>query len=238
MSTAWQDRLEQLRRRPLVFVDDLDDPRLTADDEHHLKRSLRIKPGAPLTISDGRGGWRPARFGAVPEPDGDIVVEPRPHVTLTVGFAPVKGDRSDLVVQKLTELAIDEIVPLRAERSVVRWDDARAAKNLERHRRIVREAAMQSRNPWLPNVRQLTDLEVFLADRPETALADPSGPVDRRLPTIGCHRPRGWVHRSRTVGSAVGSPSRRHPADRNRSNRHRSAAGRSSTGSVLSTASA
>lgn len=177
MATAWRDRLEQLRRRPLVFVDDLENPRLTADDEHHLMRSLRIKPGAPLTISDGRGGWRPARFGAVPEPDGDIVVEARPHVTLTVGFAPVKGDRSDLVVQKLTELAIDEIVPLRAQRSVVRWDDARAAKNLQRHRRIVREAAMQSRNPWLPSVRPLTDLEVFLADRPETALADPAGPT-------------------------------------------------------------
>ena len=38
-----------------------------------------------------------------------------------MAFAPVKGERPEWVVQKLTELGIDRIVPLRSERSVVRW---------------------------------------------------------------------------------------------------------------------
>ena len=39
-----------------------------------------------------------------------------------MAFAPAKGDRPEWVVQKLTELGIDRIVPLAAARSVVRWD--------------------------------------------------------------------------------------------------------------------
>ena len=48
---------------PHVFVDDLDAPRLSDDDRHHLGRALRLRPGDPLTLSDGRGRWRWARFG-------------------------------------------------------------------------------------------------------------------------------------------------------------------------------
>ena len=47
--------------------------------------------------------------------------EARAEPALTVAFAPVKGERPEWVVQKLTELGIDRIVPLRSERSVVRW---------------------------------------------------------------------------------------------------------------------
>ena len=47
---------------------------------------------------------------------------------ITVAFALVKGDRPELVVQKLTELGVDRIMPFRAGRSVVRWDDARAGQ--------------------------------------------------------------------------------------------------------------
>jgi 16S rRNA (uracil1498-N3)-methyltransferase len=64
----------------------------------------------------------------------------------------VKGERPELVVQKLTELGIDRIVPFAARRSVVRWDDARAAKQMERLRRVAREACGQCRRLWLPAV--------------------------------------------------------------------------------------
>ena len=43
-----------------------------------------------------------------------------------MGFALVKGGRPELVVQKLTELGVDRIVPFVAERSVVRWEGERA----------------------------------------------------------------------------------------------------------------
>ena len=77
---------------PLVFVDDLDAPALHPDDDHHLRRALRLRPGDPATVSDGVGGWRPVRLGergADPEPTGSVVRVGRPDPTITVGFAPV-----------------------------------------------------------------------------------------------------------------------------------------------------
>ena len=99
-------------------------------------------------------------MGAVLEPVGEVVFEPAPAPEVTVGFAVLKGGRSDHVVQKLTELGVDRIVPFVAERSVVRLDrsdPSRADKWLERWCRVAREAVMQSRRRWLPSIEPVRD---------------------------------------------------------------------------------
>ena len=163
---------------PLAFVDDLEAPALAAADLHHLQRVLRLRAGEPLTLGDGRGGWRPARFAAEPEPSGPIEhVAPRP-VALTVAFALVKGDKPELAVQKLTELGIDRIIPFRAERSVVRWDDAKAPKAIQRLRQVARSAAAQCHRPWIPDVSEVADLAGLLATGDAGLVAADRGGVD------------------------------------------------------------
>lgn len=77
----------------------------------------------------------------------------------------VKGDRGELAVELATETGVDAIVPWRASRSIVKWEDGpRGAKALARWRSTVREAAKQSRRAWIPDVaepvttRQLVEL--------------------------------------------------------------------------------
>ncbi len=164
----------------MVFVDDLDHPVLDDADHHHLRRALRCRVGDPITIADGAGRWRAAGLGSGPEPvDVEALVDDtaqrRRSAPLTVGFALVKGDRSELVVQKLTELGVDRIIPLTTDRTVVRWDGAKVAKNLVRHRKVAREAAMQSRNLWLPDLWPLTPLATVVERLPDAALAEPGG---------------------------------------------------------------
>ena len=65
--------------------------------------------------------------GAILVPDGEVTTVPRPEAEVTVAFVPAKGDRPEWVVQKLTELGVDRIVPIRSRRSVVRWEGDRAA---------------------------------------------------------------------------------------------------------------
>ncbi len=179
--------LDALRHRPLVFVDDLDVPVLLDGDHHHLSRALRCRPGDPITVSDGAGRWREATLGAGPGPGelgpvNDANDERRGRRPLTVGFAVVKGDRSELAVQKLTELGIDRIIPMTTERTVVRWDDAKSFRNHERHLRVAREAAMQSRNLWLPEVWPLTPLKDVIGQVPDAVLAEPGGaPLEQCL---------------------------------------------------------
>ncbi|MGH9281897.1 MAG: RsmE family RNA methyltransferase, partial [Acidimicrobiales bacterium] len=111
-----------------AFVADLDAPALDEDDHRHLERVLRLRPGQAVTVSDGDGRWRSCvwRPGGDLEPAGQVEVEPAPAPPVTVGFALTRGDRPEWVVQKLTEVGVDVIVPIRAARSVVRWDEAKA----------------------------------------------------------------------------------------------------------------
>jgi 16S rRNA (uracil1498-N3)-methyltransferase len=139
--------------RAHAFVDDLARPVLSDEDRHHLARVLRVRPGDTVTVSDGRGGWRECRFGDDLEPAGDVVRIDAPSPRVRVGFAPTKGDRPEWAVQKLVEAGVDEIVLVQAARSVVRWEGERGAHHVERLRRVAREAAVQSRRAWLPEVR-------------------------------------------------------------------------------------
>jgi 16S rRNA (uracil1498-N3)-methyltransferase len=66
---------------------------------------------------------------------------------------PLKGDRTELVVQKATEIGISEIVIVEpTARSVVRWDERKQKSEMQRLGRIAREASMQSRRVFLPHV--------------------------------------------------------------------------------------
>ncbi len=132
------------------------------------------------------------RLGPSLLPDGDVVVEARPSPAITVGFALTKGDRPELVVQKLTELGVDVIVPFVANRTVVRWDDVKAARNAARGRTIAREAAAQCHRAWLPEVREPVPFAVA-ASGPGVALAHPDGgPPSLDHPTVLVGPEGGW----------------------------------------------
>ncbi|MFM7898860.1 MAG: RsmE family RNA methyltransferase [Actinomycetota bacterium] len=157
-----------------VFVDDLGSPQLHDNDRHHLGRVLRLRDGESVSASDGRGRWRTCVWN---DGDlrvaGDIVATAAPAPRIGVAFAPVKGDRNEWAVQKLTEVGIDHIVLLApTRRSVVRWSNVE--KQLEKLRVVAREAAMQSRRTWLPTVSGLVSLADALAT-PGAAVADPTG---------------------------------------------------------------
>jgi 16S rRNA (uracil1498-N3)-methyltransferase len=152
-----------------VFVEDLSAPALSEEDEHHLARVLRLRPDEEVIVGDGAGRWRrmswtregsvePLQGSGGPGGDGSVQREPEAEPKLTVAFAPTKGERPEWVVQKLTELGIDRIVPLLSERSVVRWEGERGKSVVEKLRRVSREAAAQCRRVWLPAV---TDLVQF-----------------------------------------------------------------------------
>ena len=144
-----------------VFVESLNNPQLDDLDAHHLLKVLRVRDTDSISLSDGIGGWMTATLSkdASLKATCEIQRIDAPRWPLVVAFAPVKGEKPEVIVQKLTEIGIDEIIPLTPTRfSVVKWDAARAEKLLERLQRVAREAAMQSRRVWLPKVCGVTPL--------------------------------------------------------------------------------
>jgi 16S rRNA (uracil1498-N3)-methyltransferase len=171
-----------------VFVADLDAPVLDAGDRHHLAHALRLRPGEEVTASDGAGGWRRCRYasGGALEPVGSLCREEPPSPAVCVGFVVTKGARPEWVVQKLTEVGVDRIVPLSSSRSVVRWDTSRAERNLERLRRVAREAAMQSRRNRLPEVTGVLSVAKVASQGAALAQRGGSAPsLDRPFVLVG-----------------------------------------------------
>ncbi|MEY2420838.1 MAG: rRNA (uracil1498-N3)-methyltransferase [Acidimicrobiaceae bacterium] len=182
-----------------MFVTDLDALELSEGDHHHLARVLRLRPGDELTASDGVGRWRRCRFGTPLEPIGNIERDTVPTPEITVAFALVKGERPEWVVQKLTEVGVDRIVPFIAERSVVLWEGDKAVRNHTRLVTVAREAAMQSRRSWLPEVEPIAAF-TDLASRAGAALADRGGDAPTlRHPVVLIGPEGGWSDRERAT---------------------------------------
>ena len=162
-----------------VFVESLSSPQLAFEDEHHLDRSLRLEETDPVSVSDGQGRWATATWSRRRglELTSQIHTEPE-RPSLTIGCAIPKGDRPELVVQKLTELGINRISFFETSRSVVRWDAERRSKQSERLNRIAREAAMQSRRTFLPRIEFTTFDRII--EQNGMAIAEPGGrdPID------------------------------------------------------------
>ena len=184
---------ETLRRSAAhVIVGDVDDPELDEPSRHHVRRVLRLRDGEVVTVTDGAGSWRPCVLaGDALEATGAIVSVGRPAWPATIAVAPPKGDRLDWLVQKCSEIGVDRLVLVSAERSVVRWDAERAGRHLDRLRRIAAESAMQSRRVWVPEVAGPVPAADVLAS---AVAAEPDGrplaPHDR---TVAVGPEGGWT---------------------------------------------
>jgi len=141
---------------------------VSGDDHHYLFRVRRLAAGDRLVLFDGEGAEAEAEVVSAGPREGSlevgvprVVATSAPRVTVVLSI--IKGERMDWCLAKLVELGVGRIVPLAAERSVVRLEPARAERRLERYRAQVRAAAQQSRCALLPQVEPVGGLAAALA---------------------------------------------------------------------------
>ena len=174
-----------------VLVDDVEVVTLDDDRAHHVFRVLRIRDGEVVTVTDGCGGWRVCRAaGGVLVPDGPARREEPAGDRVRMAVAVPKRDRPEWIVQKLTELGVDEIVLLHADRSVVRWDEARADKHHRKLGKVMAEALQQSRGVWMPSLVGPVEASAVLH---EFVVAEPGGrPFTDRDRAVAIGPEGGW----------------------------------------------
>jgi 16S rRNA (uracil1498-N3)-methyltransferase len=208
-----------VRRR--FFVEKFDGQRVlvSGDRAHHLGVVLRAQAGQLYELSDG------ARvcLGRVEKVARDSVEfalleelpaeEPRLNVSLLLSV--VKFDAFEWAIEKATELGVMEIVPLataRSEKGLI----AAAEKRSERWRKIVLEAAQQSRRVRLPVLQAVARPEaafgargdrlgIFLserADAPSLRVALRDRAASRAVLAIGPEG--GWTDEERDAALKVG----------------------------------
>jgi len=156
-----------MRRR--FFVDEFEGGSaiLRGEAAHHLGRVLRAEAGQVYELSDGQCLWL-ARTESVGRDEVQFTLLEQ----LPVAFAPaeielllaiVKFDRFEWALEKATELGVEGIVPMAADRSE-KGLIAAAAKRAERWERILAESAQQARRLRIPGLKDAAKpREAFLA---------------------------------------------------------------------------
>jgi 16S rRNA (uracil1498-N3)-methyltransferase len=128
---------------------------LSAAEARHI-HVLRLGAGTQVELADGSGTTALAELVENASGLGARLITVQSGTAraarLILATAWPKGKRAAWLVEKSSELGVDRIVPLRAARSVVRWEGPREAAALDRLRRVAREAVMQSRRCWLPEI--------------------------------------------------------------------------------------
>jgi 16S rRNA (uracil1498-N3)-methyltransferase len=135
---------------------------------HHLGRVLRAQTGQLYELSDGKQVW----LGRIESVGRDRIqfalLEELPvvhvDVNVTLLLAVVKFDAFEWAIEKATELGVNTIVPLAAERSEKALLAA-AAKRADRWKRILLEASQQSRRVRVPVLAGLAKPDGAFASR-------------------------------------------------------------------------
>jgi 16S rRNA (uracil1498-N3)-methyltransferase len=138
---------------------------LDGPEAHHLATVCRLRPGNEVCLFNGDGREYPARIthAARREISLDILAIEEPKRELPIALevaAPLpKGDRSQFLIEKLTELGVTTFVPLTCARSNAHPRESKRDK-LERH---VIEASKQCGRNVLMKIADLTAWEDYVA---------------------------------------------------------------------------
>ena len=161
-----------------------------AESLHHLRDVLRLKPGDNVSLFDSEGNEYCGKIAsqdskqAVVNITGCRKAPLRKH-KITFACAIPKKSLMDDIVDQLTQLGVDAIIPLETERVVVKIEGNRESR-LERWKKIARSAAEQSRRNTVPEIPGILGLKEVLslagdADLKLIPTLPPKGRLSKKL---------------------------------------------------------
>jgi 16S rRNA (uracil1498-N3)-methyltransferase len=147
------------RRRFIVPANliDKDVATLPPDELHHVQNVLRLRSGDEVEILDGEGAcyagilelrdaqMRVCRLRRIASP-----AQPAPVLILAAAL--LKSDKFEWILQKGTELGVEEFIPLHTKFSELRVPIGKLDSRRARWQRIVSEAAKQCRRLSIPRI--------------------------------------------------------------------------------------
>ncbi|MBM4762344.1 16S rRNA (uracil(1498)-N(3))-methyltransferase [Bacillus sp. B15-48] len=142
---------------------------IVGDDYHHLVRVMRMKQGNQIICVSTHGE---SALCEIAEITAEKVVanvvkwnedSSELPVRITIASGLPKGDKLDWIIQKGTELGARRFVPFKAARSIVKWDEKKSSKKIERWGKIAKEAAEQSHRNFIPTIDFINTLNDLVA---------------------------------------------------------------------------
>ncbi|WP_251554794.1 16S rRNA (uracil(1498)-N(3))-methyltransferase [Neobacillus muris] len=142
---------------------------IEGEDRHHIVKVMRMEIGDQVICVDPEGNQAVCRLAEITDERvvADVVQWNEENAELPIRVAIAsglpKGDKLEWIIQKGTEMGAHVFMPFAAARSVVKWDEKKAGKKLERWQKIAKEAAEQSHRSIVPDVVHPMDFRDLLA---------------------------------------------------------------------------
>ena len=163
---------------PRLFCHDLPNPRLPdqrcvldPEQTRHARKVLRLGVGSAVALLDGQGTCAQAQILGFDQGHALCQVTSRetadrPAPAITIATCIPKGPRADDLIDQLSQLGVDQIIPLRADRSVV--DPGRG--KLEKFERRAQEASKQCGRLYLMTIREPLSFDAALHEQADVKL--------------------------------------------------------------------
>lgn len=139
----------------------IDDP----DEVHHIIRVLRLKVGEDIELINGLGDLAVGRLRSVSKTDIEVELikyqdgSCPENVKIVLACALPKKSKFDDIIEKCTELGVDEIVPLVTERTEVVPCKGARERMSGRFNKVVLSASKQCKRLWFPKIHPVTPFE-------------------------------------------------------------------------------
>ncbi|BCN31722.1 16S rRNA (uracil(1498)-N(3))-methyltransferase [Anaeromicropila herbilytica] len=134
--------------------------RITGEDVNHIKNVLRMKEKEEIIICDGQGKDFYCIIEAVSNSEiiTKVLEERSSDTELNTKIYLFQGlpkkDKMELIIQKAVELGVYEVIPVVTRRTIVKFDDKKELKKVDRWQSIAVSAAKQSNRGIIPIVRK------------------------------------------------------------------------------------
>lgn len=154
------------------FIDEtniLGEDILIFDEEvKHIRDVLRMKESEKVLVSDSKGSDYLCELISFEDKSIRFRVLEKFKTKSELGSKIVlyqglpKSDKMELIIEKCVELGITDIVPMKTIRDVVKLDNEKADKKVERWQAISKSAAKQSKRNIIPKVHKLISFKEAL----------------------------------------------------------------------------
>ncbi len=137
------------------------------EEIRQIKNVLRLCPGDRVLVLDNQGNIYTVEISNSNNKmlKGNIAKKqfkkPDSRFSITLGQALTKGSKIDFIIQKATELGVENLTFIETERSVIKYKNVQAKDKLKRWRKIAKEASEQSHRLTIPTVSCCWNLEDF-----------------------------------------------------------------------------
>ena len=153
-----------------------DHVKITGNDAEQIRKVLRIREGEEIAVLDGLGWEYKVKLTEIKKGHvtGEIIFKDfkseDTKIKIVLGQGIPKGEKMDFIVQKATELGVNEIVPLKLERCIVKIPPLGGLEKIKRWQRIAKESSEQSLRRFIPSINTIYDLSQFCDKYKDTDL--------------------------------------------------------------------